>query len=197
MSQVLALILFMILGASMSLSGAQIKIPATVFDKLVQSSALDGKAAPRFFYAPLSIKLQMVESGDTDIVIPLPEGGGDIDLPTYIPQKKEAYFFKVKFDFLIQDKDQKTMRAFFINQTAPETVAGIRFGADCGVVLDLSSAFRPSGSLTSQGIEVTQNQKRYMQTLGGDFFFAWESDGETYVTRVRFYDSTKEKRTCP
>lgn len=173
------------------------QIPSLVFDKILFKDSPDiNLRINRFFYAPLSLKIEFVDFKQAPIEIRLPEGGGDVYLLEHLPKKNEPYFFKLKFNFFIEEQDLKTVRAYFVNYTNPQDFSGLRFGASCNTIIDLSSTFRAGGMAVTNGIEMTTNHNRFFYTIGGDFIFAWESRNETYLTRVHFMTDTNWVKPC-
>lgn len=191
-----SIVIFLLLGCHFVMASPQ--IPSLVFDKILFKDSPDKNlVVSRFFYAPLSIKVEFVDFNQTPVEIKLPEGGGDVNLLDYLPKKNEPYFFKLKFNFFVEEQDLKTVRAYFVNYTNPQVSAGLRFGANCNTIIDLSSLFRSGGMAVTSGIEMTTNQNRFLHTIGGDFIFAWESRGETYLSRVHFSTDANWVTPCP
>lgn len=187
---------YLFLNCHFALANPQ--VPSLIFDKILFKDSPDvNLKINRFFYAPLTIKIEFKDINQTPIEIKLPEGGGDVNLLDYLPKSHTPYFFTLKFNFFVSDQDLKSMRAYFVNYTSPQIFAGLRFGANCNTIMDMSSTFRSGGMAVTRGIEMTTNQNRFLNTIGGDFIFAWESRGETYLSRVHFVTDSDWVLPCP
>lgn len=191
-----ALFVIMIgLYADVTWGQAGVRIPSKIFDQLLQSSAIKEGQLDRFYFAPISVELIPVEQLGEPVRIDLSEGGGLVALEQHLRIDKWP-FFNLKFSFRGEEADLKTLRVFFLGSYEPQESGSNKFGSTCGVALDLSKAFRPGGAFYSNGLELSTAQFRYLHTIGGEFYFAWESGVDTFVSRVKFEDSRAKLKEC-
>jgi hypothetical protein len=162
------------------------RVPTQVFNKLVLQ-------ADRFYYAPLKIEIELPSSHY--LIIELPEGGGELDLASYL-KENGVDFFKIRFKFDFPQEYQKSVRVFYIPRYKPISFAGLRFGAQCRKAYELSGHFKEGGRFSTKGLELSGALFRFLNTIGGDWYFAFESEGETYVSMVRVVDSRARLSLC-
>jgi hypothetical protein len=162
------------------------RIPTQVFDKLVLE-------AKRFYYATPIIEISFPDLKKVEVE--LPEGGGVFDFSQYIDFSKHHLFsLKFRFDFPLDYT--KSIRVFFVSHYKPVSSSGLVFGAQCNKAYELSRSFREGGKFLKEGVELSALSFRYLNTIGGDWYFAFESDGETYVSMVRFLDKRADLAKC-
>jgi len=162
------------------------RVPTKILDKLVNQ-------APRFFYATPKVEVSFLE-GTTKSIL-LSEGGGEFDFSKEVNFGKHQ-FFRLKFLFDHSPEYTKSIRVFYISHFKPVSSSGLVFGADCNTAYELSRHFRESGRFFKEGIELSAVPFRYLNTVGGDWYFAFESDGETYISMVRVTDSKANIVRC-
>jgi hypothetical protein len=162
------------------------RIPTRVFNKLVLE-------ANRFYYATPTIEISLPDLKKLEFE--LPEGGGEFDFSQHIDFGQHQMFsLKFKFDF--HADYTKNIRVFFVSRYKPVSSSGLVFGAKCSTVYELSRNFREGGRFLKGGLELSVMSFRYLNTIGGDWYFAFESEGETYVSMVRFLDKRSDLVMC-
>jgi hypothetical protein len=168
------------------------RIPTFVMDKLVTKS---DRVVDRFYYAAPIVEI--IDSKNQEVLkkMELPDGGGGLDLSDIIPSSGLEFFF-VRFSFDFPSSYTESMRVFFQNHYAPTMISGLQFGSECDRIYEFSKSFKKGGRFSSTGIEVSGSFFRYLYTLGGDWFFAFDFDGETYVSMVRLLDSRFQPKRC-
>lgn len=155
------------------------RIPTAIFDQLVGSR-------DRFYYGSPTVEVSFAKGPPQSIK--LPEGGGVFDFAEILTSKKEL-FLTVRFKFDGLPESLESLQVFFVGRYKPLKISGLQFGASCSNAYDLSRHFKPGGRFFSSGIELSGLPYRYANTMGGDWYFAWQSEGETYVSLIRVVDS--------
>jgi len=179
-------IFFILVTSAVSFADFSPRVPIQVFNKLILE-------ANQFYYAAPQIHISL--PNNHDIKIELPEGGGELDLVNHL-NEAGLNFFKIHFKFDFPQEYKKSIRVFYIPLYKPSSYAGLRFGAECRKAYELSRHFRENGIFSSNGIELSGATYRFLNTIGGDWYFAFESGGETYISMVRVVDSRAKLEPC-
>ncbi len=128
--------------------------------------------------------------------IRLPEGGGVIDFENHVKNNPRGVFnLQIKTPALLEN--QSSLRVYFLPRVKPISLESLTFGSSCKHFYNVSGVFKPEGHLMSKnGIELSSIDFRYLHTMGGDFYFAWDVGSDTFMSWVRFEDSRFKGEYC-
>ena len=170
-----------------------------------KSNLTDEEIVVRIPRSPLNVNLRLTEKTkgvlNSNVIVHFPEGGGVIDLASFVSGKKGSFY--VQFDVFKKSSDKAQKEVFknfmllYSSHTRKTQFGGSSFGTQCGKLLDLTSYgykfLQGKGLLVKTGGSMDSSSIEY---LGGSFYFIYFRKKYLHIGAIRFIDSRFSHLQC-
>ena len=117
------------------------------------------------------------------------EGGGDLDLFSYITGKGT---FNIRF--IPQLSSDSPYHLLYISDSPGKEIDGTFWGNQCGRIFDLSKNFNKF--VFEEGITVTSSRRHYLHLMAGTFIFFQLVAEKLFISYIRILDSRYPNFNC-
>lgn len=153
------------------------------------------KLAATVSYAPVEVRLLEETPGalrHRNLQMVFAKGGGNLDLADYVDNSVASDFV---FALAVPDFAHSVKaKLLFISNARPRQLGGVRYGADCDNILELSSYYRQT--LSQSGLRVTTRRDLYVNLIVGSYVVFYETEGAWHLTQLTVFDSRREDMQC-